>query len=293
MADLRKAKKPIHATYPVDAVNSAENFEVMENLITGRQMKERFLFGVPTIAPLTGEKLTDAMLKDFIKRAINLVEAESKIDLQPRIKRTRQPFHAKDYMSYIHLEIPHKPIRKVISLTISASNYEDTPDEHSDFPNGLKLYTYPLEWLDMANAQRGILNINPFSPAFTPGPGAGEVFTTAGTVPINSFLGQLGFIPGFWNIEVLTGVACEKTGKIPVVFNELIGMKAAILALDNLIPLFRVASQSLGIDGLSQSVTDNLFNLLANKRKQLAEDYTSLLKVMKTQFNQSFFMTSM
>lgn len=291
MADLSKSKKNISATAPEGTIDSAQSFETMQPLYTGKDVRENFLFGIPMTAPLTGDKITDKMLDKYVQRAINLVESESKIDLQPRIKRTRQPFHAKDYIHYIHIEIPHKPIRKVISVSISAANYADTPDANQDYPNGLRLYQMPLEWIDMAHATRGIINVNPFSPAFSP-VGAATEFGTAGATPITHFLGQMSFIPGFWNIEVLTGVACEKTGNIPVSFNELIGMKAAMLALDNLIPMFRVSSQSLGIDGLSQSVSDNLFNLLGNKRKQLEMDYDKLLKTLKTNYSQRFFMTS-
>jgi hypothetical protein len=291
MANLTKAKKNIHATAPEDTIDSAQSFETMAPIYNGKDVRENFLFGVPMTAPLTGERLTDKMLDKYVKRAINLVETESKIDLQPRVKRTRQPFHSKDYTHYIHLEIPHKPIRKVISISISATNYTDTPDQNEQFPNGLMLYKMPNEWVDMAMATRGILNINPFSPAFSP-VGAAAEFGTAGATPITHFLGQMSFIPGFWNIEVLTGVGCEKTGMIPMSFNELLGMKAAMLALDNLIPMFRVSSQSLGIDGLSQSVNDNLFTLLANKRKQLEADYDKLMKSLKTNYSQRFFMTS-
>lgn len=291
MADLSKSKKNIHATFPENTIASAESFETMSPIYTGKDMRENFLFGIPMTAPLTGERMTDKMLDKFVKRAISLVETESKIDLQPRIKRVRLPFHPKDYIHYIHLEIPHKPIRKVVSISISAANYADTPDANADYPNGLQLYKMPLEWVDMAMATRGVLNINPFSPAFSP-VGAAVEFGTAGATPITHFLGQMAFIPGFWNVEVLTGVACEKTGNIPLPFNELVGMKAAMLAIDNLIPIFRVSSQSMGVDGLSQSVNDNLFKLLQDKRQQLEKDYDTLMKALKTNYSQRFFMTT-
>jgi hypothetical protein len=294
MADLRKAKKPINATYPLNTIDSAKTFETLEPLLTPTQFKQRFLFGIPTTAPLTGEKLGNADFKDFIKRAVNLVETDSKIDIQARIKRVRLPFHSQDYRNFIHLEIPHKPIRKIVGLTISAAtqqgsvNEDDEDDSTSQFPNGMRLYKFPLEWLDFNHL--GTISVNPFSPAFS---AVGiDTGVTPATSPLTAFLGQLRFTPGFWNVTVLTGVACEETGNIPVVFNEMIGMKAAMLAIDNLIPLFRVSSQSLGIDGLSQSVNDNLYQLLTNKRQQLDNDYKNLLTTLKTQYSQRFFMTS-
>jgi len=62
-----------------------------------------------------------------------------------------------------------------------------------------------------------------------------------------------------------------------------------MLVLDNLIPQFRYATQSLGIDGLSQSVNDNMFSLLQEKRKNADEQAQKYIKRIKQITSSKFF----
>lgn len=292
MADLSKVKKPLHAHWPERTILSAPGADRVEKLITPKMLQSRFFKGLPMTSPLTGEKITSSDMKDAINRAINIIETETRADIIPTIKRHRLPFDSNLYSNFIHLEIPLKPIQKVIRVTISAASYiaqgglSSNPNENpfnppetnpTKYPNGDVLYTIPNEWIDMANAVRGVLNVNPFSPAFT----AIGIATTPSASPLTAFLGQLGFVPGFWNVECITGLGSED-GNMPVFVNEAIGAKAAILLLDNLIPLYQVASQSLGADGLSQSVSNLAYQLLKQKRDDLEIKYKEYVKVIKS-----------
>lgn len=289
MADMTKAKKPIHAHWPERVIESAPGIERFEKLLTPKKLKDRFFFGIPMTSPLTGEKLSTADMRDAIVRAVNIVETDTRTEVMPTIKRHRLAFDANLYSAFIHLEIPHKPIQKVISVKIASASYSETSqaNQNSQYPDGSNLYQLPNEWIDMANANRGILNVNPFSPAFT----AIGVATTPSASPLMAFLGSLRFVPGFWNVEVLCGLGCED-GTVPVFVNEVIGCKAAMLLLDNLIPLFRIASQSLGADGLSQSVSDLAYQLLKQKRDDLEVKYKEYVKTLKSLTGNTMFVSN-
>ena len=300
MADLSKAKKPIHGHWPERVIQSAPGIERFEELMTPKKLKSRFFLGLPLTSPLTGEKITPSDMKEAIMRACNILETDIRTEIMPTIKRHRLPFDAELYSRFIHLEIPHKPIQKVLALQICSSSYLQNgqepgstplpgqpPEINPRYPNGDVLYTIPVEWIDMANANRGILNVNPFSPAFT----AVGVATTPSASPLTAFLGQLRFVPGFWNVTVLSGLGCED-GTVPVYVNEVVGCKAAILLLDNLIPLYRIASQSLGADGLSQSVNDLGYQLLKQKRDDLEVKYKEYCKTLKSLTGNTLFVSN-
>jgi hypothetical protein len=188
----------------------------------------------------------------------------------------------------MYTEVPNKPIQKVLSMAICSASYAATgdPNESSQYPNGAPIYTIPNVWIDMANAQRGILNVNPLSPAFS-AIGTNTAVGAAGAT-ILQFIGQQGWVPGYWNVVCLHGY-CTEEGQVPVKINEVIGMKAAMLVIVNLLPLYRFASQSLGIDGLSQSVNDLAYQLLQNKYEMLEKLYTDAIKKLRTKTGNNFF----
>src|SRR6185369_13911889 len=68
-----------------------------------------------------------------------------------------------------------------------------------------------------------------------------------------SILGNRQWIPAYWKITYTSGF---KDGMVPRVINELISTIAAMEILSQLAATYaRVQSHSLGIDGLSQSVS--------------------------------------
>jgi hypothetical protein len=150
---------------------------------------------------------------------------------------------------------------------------------NAPYPSGDEIFQIPNEWIDTSYASHGKIFVNPINPAFS-AIGTSSAVAAAGAT-ILTFIGQQGWVPAYWTLECAVGF-CSEDGDIPVFVNEAIGQRTAIMLLDNLIPLFRIASQSLGIDGLSQSVSDMEYQLLTQKRDKLAEDYKLSVKKIKT-----------
>jgi hypothetical protein len=208
-----------------------------EPMLTPAKLRKRFLFGIPLVSPVTKEKLTDTDLKDFITRGINQAELTSQLDISPVERTKKLPFDRHLYHNWVHLEVPNKPINRVLSLTITTAD-------------NVNVFTMPQRWLETSNFHRGLINVIPISPAFA-AIGAQTSAATGGAAFL-TFIGQLGWIPAYWQLKWVAGF--DKKA-IPIVLNELIGIEAAMLVLSMLAAQNKTTGHSLGADGLSQSVS--------------------------------------
>lgn len=282
------SKKNIGATWPEKTIAAMPGLNRVEPFMTPNVFKKRFLFGIPLIAPLTKEVLTPNDLKDYIQRAANLFELETKVSIFPVVKRFRLSFDPNAYSQFIFLEVPEKPIQQVKNLSICSASYTETGDrnQNSRYPRGHEIYTIPPEWVEMGNASRGIINVNPINPAFSAIGTSTSVAASGATVM--QFIGQQGWVPAYWNVEVIIGLGSME-GNLPSIVNEAIGARAVMLLMDNLIPQHRVASQSLNIDGAGQSVGNQMANLLQDKRDQAEKHFKEIcLKVKAFTANKIF-----
>jgi len=283
-------KKGIGSVWPDKAIAAAPGLDRVEPFLTPAKFKKRYFFGIPLISPSTKEKIEMNDLKDYIQRGANQFEIDTRLSIFPVVKRWRLPFDASTYAQYIYLEIPEKPIQQVVKLAITSASYSNTGtyNEMSRYPRGHELYTVPNEWIEMGNASKGIINVNPINPAFsTIGASSGAVLSGAAII---SFLGNQGWIPAYWNIEAVVGLGSME-GNVPSIVNEAVGLRASMMLLDNLIPQFRFASQSLNLDGAGQSVSDGMYGLLQQKRKDAETDYNQIVKKIKTITSTKMFST--
>jgi hypothetical protein len=289
--DLTTSKRKTSSHWPDGTIAGQGLYDRIEPILTPSVFKDRFLFGIPLVAPQTQEKLTNKHFMDYIKRAVSFCELDIKASIMPTIARERLPFDPFLYQRNMYCEVPVKPIQKVIRLAICSASYRGTGEvnENSKYPSGNEIYQIPPDWIDTSYAAHGKIFVNPMNPAFA-SIGAPQAAAVSGATMLQ-YLNFGGWLPAFWTVEVLHGI-CDEVGNVPVIINELIGQKAAILCLDNLIPLYRTASQSLGIDGLSQSVNDLGHALLTAKRKDLAEAYINSVRSVKQKTGNSFFVSN-
>jgi hypothetical protein len=284
--DLSKSKKLTGSVYPEGAYDAVGGIDRIEPLLTAKLLKTRFLGGIPLEYPITKEKIAVSEIKDYIKRAVNLVELESKVLIQPTIRRIKLPFDPNLYLKYIYCEVPHKPIQKVIKMAITSASYKDTAEADKQYPSGAELYVIPNEWVDTSYALHGRLTVNPINPAFSAVNSTDAMAASGASVLM--LIGQQGWVPAYWSIEAVFGF-CTEDGNVPVFINEIVGTKAAMLILDNLIPAYRTASQSLSMDGMGQSVNDLGYQLLTQKRQTLEATYKGLINQLKGMTGSKFF----
>ena len=278
--DLKKSKKGTGSVFPDGVFDASNGQNRVEAFLTPETFISRFMWGIPLVSPITREKMSHNDIQDYITRGTNQLELDAQIEVFPVIRRHRLAFDPNLYYQWIYLEVPNKPIQKVIRLAICSASYLDTAPENADarYPSGGSIYEIPSDWVEMGNARRGILNVIPINPAFS-AIGTGTAVGASGAA-ILSFIGQMGWVPAYWTVECVHGF-CSEDGRIPLMINEAIGMAAAIKLLSNMYPLFRITSQSLSIDGLGQSNSDQLQQLLQSKMQQLDIDYQKIVNRIK------------
>lgn len=270
MADYTNSKGlNSRGLYPENAQDS--EFSRLEPLIGYEEIRDRYLFGIPLVStikdPITGKNavMTPDMVKDIIVSAVNMAEIDCKIDIFPVQHRTKLPFDRNLYDAYGYFQMPMRPITSIEKIAVTPANQQD-------------VYIVPLEWVEMANAIRGQINIVPMTAAFIQGG-----FIPAGSTGGAFFLAILGnraWIPAYWQIDCTSGYP---NGMMPRIVNDLIGTITAQEILSQLAATYRNQSFSQGVDGLSQSVSTpgpQLYKVrmdeLEEKRKRLTNRIKAL-----------------
>ena len=265
MSDYSNTKKATSGTFPQKAVDAA-SFQRMEPLLSAAQLRNRFFIGIPMISPLTRQIIDDDILKDLIQSACAEVELDLKIDIRPTQRLVRLPYNRGDFENFNYIQVPFKPILSVEQIAIVTANNET-------------VYQTPKEWIDMGNAIHGRLNVIPF-------------MSYAGNIPAQIGSGN-GFgpyiltthlrdnIPSYIQVTCTCGFSADD--QVPIMINRIIGLKAAMMLIMNLIPQFQLSSHSLSTDGLSQSQTNQapqLYQIIYDKYQQEYEDQVAKVSVI-------------
>lgn len=214
----------------------------LQNLLTVKELKQSYLFGLESITDANGDPISDATLQGFIDSARSFIEIDLDLALVPRQVTEERDFIRNNYVDWGYISLYHFPVLSIQKVFIS---FIRAVDGSYDLKNEI---VFPQSWWRLTS-ETGVLRMVPTAqfPAnlaidqngnFFP-----EVFRTQGIVP-NMFV-----------IQYTHGLA---EGQIPPLVNHAIGMLAAIFALTplgNLVLGAGISGSSLGLDGLSQSIT--------------------------------------
>lgn len=270
MADFTETKDGYGSNYPEDVEDS--EFKHCEPLITPKKLKSLHLFGIPLVSRFKGvdgkpEVLDEPLLKEFILEAVSLIELESTIHISQKTVRERHPFDRKANESFGYLRLRQGPVNSIQSLSITSSDSVD-------------IYQVPLQWIDTGNLHRRQINIHPFNIAALSG----------GIIPIQNpaasgilpSLYKFNWVPGLWDVNYSVGF---KNNKYPKTINQLIGVVAAMEILSQLAATnARANSMSLGIDGLSQSMSFPGPQVYEQRLEELGAKRQWLVKKLKNAF---------
>lgn len=268
MGDYNDSKLSGKSAFPENAVD-AEEAKRYEPILTPKLLKSRYLFGIELMSkkpnPITKkyDVMTDDDLADRIMGAISQIELEVGIDITPVKRDESHPFDRNLLQNFGYMRSQHKPIMSVDKLSVRPGNNVD-------------IYSLPNEWVSSANFNKGQINIVPLAPATTTFINA----ATGGGAVFLQIVNGAGWIPSFWLLSYTTGFA---DGKVPRALNDLIGCYAAIETLSLMATLNTTNSHSLGMDGMSQSVStagpnlyDARIDMLEKKKKVLTGKIKSL-----------------
>lgn len=275
MADYSNSRSAVGSVDPDNATQV--HWSGVEPLVTPAQMRARHMFGIPLVSgmrdPVSGKNqiYTDDMIRDAIDRAVAVIEEETKISVFPRLHEEKHAFDRNEYASFGYFRPRHRPIANVSKLSITPSNEVD-------------IYTIPVEWLEMGNANLGMISVIPLVSAIGY---SNPAAVSAGGAVFLTVLGAQNWIPAFWKIQYTSGFP---DGMLPKGVNELVGVVAALDILSALAATYaRSNSHSLGLDGASQSVSTPGPQLFATRMEELEKKHQRLVKSIKTKYGLALF----
>lgn len=254
-----------------NAIDAQASVTRVEPLLTVDQLKDRYLFGIPLVAPLPDPitkkraAMTDEMLKDAIARAVATVEADigSGFHITATQVQRRLPFDRAEYMSMGFFRIPETPILRIMELQVRTAD-------------GAAVYVVPNNWIEPGQFKKGQISIIPLMPASIYG-GSALPASSGGAAWI-AILGNMGWVASYWTLTAVVGF---DEGHIPMTVNECVGLTAAIDILGKLAALYRIQSYSTGLDAASQSVSTPGVSLYDNAILRMQEEKKSKVNQIK------------
>lgn len=273
------SRSSLGCVYPLYASDAGANFNRYEPLITPTVLRTDFLFGINLTSPITKQTLNDNDLKRALDRATNRAELLIKINIAPVQRKIRKEFDRNMYVNFGSLEMPFRPILSVDELAIVDS--ADPPQN---------VFVFPPNIIETGNFQTGLITFGTVTSSYQYGTYTNTFYN--GTTLFTSFLANsfgLNWIPAFFTVTCTTGFPAEKT---PGILNDLIGTIAAIDILSMLGPLFRIQSQSLGIDGLSQAQSGPGPNIYLARIADLEKRKNQLIADIKMIYYNSIFVST-
>lgn len=205
------------------------------------ELMEIYFFGVKVVDS-NGNEMPDSIIQHYIEAAQK--EVENKL----KIKFKKQLFN--DGMSY------YRDSYKQTTPRINTRYPVNTPLSLTGFYRKIEQISYPKEWLGSSRNDDGIY-MKRMSIVPTSGSAVGTSQDILLTGITSSFFGSPGIVatlPDYWELQYVTGFDVDH---YPSDIINVVGMMAAIPVLaiaGDLILGAGIASQSLSIDNISQSI---------------------------------------
>ena len=207
-------------------------------VISPQELKNRYLFGIPVVDS-DGNNMPDEDIKFYIRAAQTEIENFLSIKINKQVYKESRDFNFDDWLSWGYTSTTYM-VNKPLSL--------------QGFLNTTLQIDYPPEWLSAKKTSDNILfhrtvNLVPIHGS------ANSLSNNVVYVGIAPYIGYFGNkqIPNYWEIKYITG-----WDNTPADIVNIIGKLASINIfhiLGDIILGAGIASKSISIDGLSQTVT--------------------------------------
>jgi len=217
-------------------VFTAPYAENIETIINPQELIDLYFYGIKITEP-DGSEMPTSTLETFIKSAQQEIEKFLNIKIAVQEVKETLDFYRDDWQQWGYIKTTY-PVIKPLELTGRIGDVEQV--------------RYPPEWLSSRKtADDDLWFRNIFLVPGHNSPAAGQVVFT-GALPMIG-LSTNATIPNYWTVRYITGMCSA-----PMDLINAIGMLAAINVfhiMGDLILGAGIASQSIGIDGLSQSIS--------------------------------------
>lgn len=246
-----------------------------QSIMTPQELLLLYFYGIP-MRSKDGTVLNDETIKFHIKAAQQEIEKYLEIRLNITLIDQTIDYFRDDYWNKFPIMKTKLPVKTPLSLM--------------GFLNGVEQIRYPREWMNVKKDSEGMyfkkINIIP----------TGAVTGTSGSVLLSGITAYYGLtayndIPNYFSVQYITGF---DTDHYPFDIIDLIGKYASIrlFAVLGELPLGAgISSVSLGIDGLSQSLSStksgstSAYQARINQYIKDTDSYLAKLKNFYKSFN--------
>ena len=272
---MARAKTKPQGQFPVwaqDGEDVTGKFERYGSIPTALTMKSRSLFGIPLKSELTGEEVSDEMIKHYVDSAISELEHDLDLYITPVTFNEKHDYQKSNFTwNYNYLKLKHPNVISISSVELTFSNESEKG-----------FVQFPLEHVHLEH-QEGVMQLVPaFGTSlsgFLLSAFSGTQFHALRAIGLNEF-------PGGVRIEYTAGF---ETDKVPTAVIELIENMAAYKLLTFVGPLiFPYNSIGISIDGTSQSVSTPGPAFLAQRIKDLEGIIEKGKGVVKSYYQRTF-----
>lgn len=212
-----------------------------ENIITVSEVRRIFLTGVD-LSDDSATPFPDEIFAHGIRAAIDWLEHEIDLSIQPQLIDETYDFYRREWENFAFVQLRSRPVIAVDSFKI-------------EYPSTASFIDFDPDWIRI-DRHAGTLRVLPGGSSFS------QLFIGAGGNFVPLYFGGVDMIPDIIRIRYWAGFDLGiKTPQnalgLPNDVKEMIGKKASFGPLNiagDLIAGAGIATKSIGIDGLSQSV---------------------------------------
>ena len=206
-----------------------------QGVMSPSEMIETYFFGI-SLCDADGNKISSDVLQLYLESATEEIENYLDIKIQKQIIEEDLGFWLYDWKNWGYIRTSYPVVK---------------PQLIEGFINDVRQITYPQSWLSARRTNDGKTYFRTVNLVPTNGTTGANSQIYSGITPHLGFYGNKN-IPNYWQITYCTGF-----DKVPSDLLNAIGKLAAINVfhiMGDLILGAGIASQSIGIDGLSQSI---------------------------------------
>lgn len=206
--------------------------------LTPKFLKDNYLLGLKFVDEC-GSEYPDSWYEQKINTACSQFEHHTQLKVMPTVfTKEKHDYYIRDYEHYAYIQLYNYPILPTTG--------PDTPVVRAVYPTGQVVTTFPAEWV-RADLKHGQIQLIPTQGSLS------QVILGQGGSYLPIIYQGLGYLPHLFEVDYTAGF---DTGQVPQVFLDAIAKLATMELLSVMGDTVRpagVTSQSIGIDGLSES----------------------------------------
>lgn len=239
------------------------------SVISTTELEELYFFGIPIVDHL-GNKISNEVIQFYIDAAQKEIENYLSLKIVRQAVRENRDYYYDDWIQWNYMPTSY-PVVSPLSL--------------KGYANSSLQLEYPSIWL---SSKKQAPDEDMYHRIINLVPAAGGVTTiSGGVIGLSPYIGFFGnkTVPNYWEVTYVTGF-----NKVPKDIIDAIGKLASMslfIILGEIVLGPGIASKSIGIDGLSQSVSSTAsatFSAFSARIEQYNKDLQRMKLEMKARY---------